>query len=65
MPVRYMHKISYIEADGIQLVNILSTFEYVNYKGNSYTIPTIRNAHKMRWYGDIAKTILLNLSIYE
>jgi hypothetical protein len=61
-----MSKIAYIEIEGIDLEKIKKDYcdeSFINFqKVKAYTIPMILgNINKMRWWGDIARTILLNL----
>lgn len=52
-----LERISYIQADGHELLHIQDAFRDKEW---AYTIP-MPNRRVCRWYGDLARTIYLNL----
>lgn len=57
--------LEYIQADGNELEHIQEQYAKKLWIGNNpetiYSIPMPNNQRVIRWYGDIAKTILSNL----
>jgi len=62
-PIQRSPYVAYIQADGDELEHIQNLFKVTtDHKGlkYEYTIP-MTNQRVVSWYGDIARTILINL----
>ena len=58
-----IYSVSHIQADGDELEHIkyVFTMKDKNQFKSGYSVPMPREERVVRWYGDIAKTILANL----
>lgn len=57
----YINTIQYIQADGDELEHIVIEFTLISNTYANITIPLPKTKRVVKWYGDIAKTIIANL----
>lgn len=59
LPKVDINQIDYIQADGDELFHIIQLFKFRS--TDTFTIPIPFDKRVVKWYGDIAKTIIANL----